>query len=393
MRKLFGYTISSFILLLSLLPTIDAQSEKPSNISLNGYVKYMNTSIFEEFDSFWTIDNLIHNRLNFKWYIDSSLTLTAEARNRVIYGDFARLIPGYAGMISNDNGFLHFLTGNIVESRSMILSTTIDRLNLEYQRGAFNVTIGRQRINWGQSFAWNPNDIFNAYSFFDFDYEERPGSDAVRIQYYPGYTSTIDAAVKLDKDNNITAAMLYRFNKWGYDIQLMGGAIDSSDFVIGGGWSGSLGKIGFTGEASYFHPQDNLTDTTGVLLATAGINYIFSNSLSVSAEGIYNGYFKRTGLEGFDDLFLLPMTVKTISFSRFSWFMQLSYPIHPLLSGSLAAMYFPSLDNGYFIMPSIEWSIAPDVGFSLLAQRFKGSFNGGETEKMNLIFMRFRYDF
>lgn len=370
-----------------------AQNKKPSNISLKGYAKYMNTAIFDEFDTFWTLDNLIHNRLNFKWYMGESLILTAEARNRVIYGDYVRLMPGYAEMTGRDNGFLHFLTGNIVESRSMILATSVDRLNFEYQRGSFSATLGRQRINWGQSFAWNPNDIFNAYSFFDFDYEERPGSDALRLQYYPGYTSAIDAAVKIDRDNNITAALLYRFNRWGYDIQVMGGVIDSSDLVAGGGWSGSLGKVGFTGEVSYFHPQENFSDTTGVLLASAGINYLFSNNLSLSAEVIYNGYFSRVGLGSFTDLYFMPMTVKNISFSKFSWFGQMSYPIHPLLTGSLAAMYFPSLGDGYFIMPSLDWSVAPNAGVSLLAQRFRGSFGGDEAEKLNLFFLRFRYDF
>jgi len=393
MKKSSGNIVLVIILLLSLYQPAAAQTEKPSNISLKGYVKYMNTVIFDEFDSFWTLDNLIHNRLNFKWYMGESLTLTAEARNRVIYGDYVRLMPGYAEMTGRDNGFLNFLTGNVVESRSMILTTSVDRLNFEYHRGSFSATLGRQRINWGQSFAWNPNDIFNAYSFFDFDYEERPGSDAIRVQYFPGYTSAIDAAVKIDKENNITAALLYRFNKWGYDVQVMGGVMDSSDFVIGGGWSGSLGKIGFTGEASYFHPQESFSDTTGVLLATAGINYLFSNSLSVSAEVIYNGYFSRAGVGSFTDLYFLPMTVKTISFSKFSWFGQVSYPLHPLLTGSLAAMYFPSLGDGYFIMPSLEWSIAPNTGVSLLAQRFMGAFSGGAPEKLNLFFLRFRYDF
>ncbi|MFO7576018.1 MAG: hypothetical protein R6W67_12760 [Bacteroidales bacterium] len=392
MRKTIGNIITALALFITIAQTVSAQTEKPSNISLNGYVKYMNTAIFDEFDTFWTLDNLIHNRLNFKWYMGSSLTLTAEARNRIIYGDYVRLMPGYAEMISRDNGFLHFLTGNIVESRSMILASSVDRLNFEYQRGSFSATIGRQRINWGQSFAWNPNDIFNAYSFFDFDYEERPGSDAIRIQYFPGYTSAVDAAIKMDKDNNITAALLYRFNKWGYDIQVMGGSIDSSDFVLGGGWSGSLSRFGFTGEVSYFHPQENFSDTTGVLLATAGINYIFSNSLSVSAEVIYNGYFSRAGIDSFTDLYFMPMTVKTISFSKFSWFAQVSYPIHPLLTGSLAAMYFPSLGDGYFLMPSLAFSVSDNMEASLLAQRFEGEF-GSNREKLNMFFLRFRYSF
>ncbi len=87
----------------------------------------------------------------------------------------------------------------------------------------FQVTLGRQRINWGQTFVWNPNDIFNAYSYFDFDYIERPGSDAVRLQYFPSSSSVAEFAVKVDDENDITAAGLYRFNKWGYDIQFLAG--------------------------------------------------------------------------------------------------------------------------------------------------------------------------
>ena len=52
--------------------------------------------------------------------------------------------------------------------------------------------IGRQRINWGVNLAWNPNDLFNAYSLIDFDYQERPGSDAIRFQYYMGDLSVLN---------------------------------------------------------------------------------------------------------------------------------------------------------------------------------------------------------
>lgn len=384
----------AFTAFACLLPgnTVSAQPVKESSLSLNGYVKYMNTAMFDEFDTFWTLDNLIHNRLNLKWHMGESVTFSAGMRNRIIYGDFVKMMPGYAEMLESDNGLLHFLSNNLIDSRSMVLTTTFDRLNFEYSHGKFDLTIGRQRINWGQSFVWNPNDIFNSYSFFDFDYEERPGSDGVRIRYYPGYTSSLEAAVKFDSDNNVTAAMLYRFNIQGYDIQFLGGITDTSDWVGGAGWSGSIGRTGFTGEVSYFHPRKNAADTTGVVLATAGINYLFSNSLSVSAEVIYNGYFSRAGIGSFTDLYFMPMSVKTISFSKFSWFAQVSYPIHPLLTGSLAGMYFPSLGDGYFIMPSLAFSVSDNMEASLLAQRFEGDF-GASREKLNMFFLRFRYSF
>ena len=387
MRKLIIITVL-FILALT------SKSQEPifKNMTLNGYVKYMNTAMFNEVDSVWLVDNMIHNRLNFRWYMNDNLTLAVEARNRFIYGDLNKMIPGYADMIEQDNGLLGFLTTNLVEEKSFLLNTSIDRAYIEYNKNSFTATLGRQRINWGQSFAWNPNDIFNVYSFFDFDYEERPGSDALRLQYYTGFTSVAEIAVKIDKDHNITAAGLYRFNKWGYDLQFMGGVSDTTDYVLGAGWSGNIKNAGFNGEISYFHSQENFSDTTGIVLFSAGINYMFDNSLYVQLEGIYNGYFDKLNINSFNDLYFMPMSVKTMSYSEFSWFGQMSYPIHPLVNATLAAMYFPSLGNGYFLMPSIAYSASDNFECSLYGQRFEGKF-GGQNDKMTLLFLRFRYSF
>lgn len=382
------------IIITLFLLAFNSKSQEAAfkNMELNGYIKYMNTVLFNDVDSIWLVDNLIHNRLNFKWYMNDHLTLSIEARNRLMYGDLNKTIPGYANMIERDDGFLNFLTTNIVEGKSFLLNTSIDRAYFEYNKNNFVATLGRQRINWGQSFAWNPNDIFNVYSFFDFDYEERSGSDALRIQYYPDYTSVAEAAIKIDKDNNITVAGLYRFNQWGYDMQLMGGVLDTTDYILGAGWSGNIKNAGFNGEISYFHPQVNFSDTAGIILLTAGVNYMFENSLYLQLEGIYNGYFDKLNISSFNDLYFMPLSVKTMSYSKFSWFGQVNYPIHPLLNATLSGMYFPSLGNGYFLMPSISYSASDNFECSLYGQRFEGKF-GGQYDKMTLIFLRFRYSF
>ena len=384
------------IIILPILLTLNSKAQEKesifSNMTLNGYVKYMNTAMFNDVDSIWLVDNLIHNRLNYRWYMNDQLTLAIEVRNRLIYGDLSEVIPGYASTLEEDNGYFKFFTKNIIESKSFVLNTSFDRAYLEYNMNKWVITLGRQRINWGQSFAWNPNDIFNSYSFFDFDYEERPGSDALRVQYYPSFTSVADIAVKIDKDNNITAAGLYRFNKWSYDIQIMGGIIDSSDYVIGTGWSGSIKDFAFNGEISYFHPQENFSDSTGIMLVSAGLSYMFDKSLNVSIEGIYNGYFDKLNINSFNDLYFMPLSVKTTSYSKFSWFGQLSYPIHPLITGNVAVMYFPSLGNGYFLMPSLRYSASDNFEIALYGQRFEGKF-GGQYDKMTMLFLRFRYSF
>lgn len=384
--------LSIYIILFCF--TINAHSQETvfSNMRLNGYVKYMNTAMFSDIDDVWMVDNLVHNRLNYRWYLNDNFTLAIESRNRMVYGDLVKYIPGYASSFKADNGYLNFLTNNITNSSSYVLNSTFDRAYVEFNKDKWLVTLGRQRINWGQSFAWNPNDIFNSYSFFDFDYEEHAGSDAVRIQYYPSYTSVADLAVKIDKDNNITAAGLYRFNKWSYDIQLLAGVIDTSDYVIGAGWSGNIKNLGFNGEISYFHPQKNFSDSIGVTIISVGINHVFSNSLNVSFEANYNGYFDKLNINSFADLYFMPLSVKTTSYSKFSWFGQLSYPIHPLLTGNISLMYFPSLGNAYFLMPSLAYSVSDNFECSFYAQRFEGKF-GREYDKMNMLFLRFRYSF
>jgi len=56
----------------------------------------------------------------------------------------------------------------------------------------------------------------------------------------------------VDSGNELTVAGLYRFNKWGYDIQFLSGFVNGDDIVIGTGWSGTIGNLSFRGEASWF---------------------------------------------------------------------------------------------------------------------------------------------
>src|SRR6056297_875253 len=254
-----------------------AQDSETSNVRLNGYVKYMNT-IMDQEGITWLTESMFHNRLDLRWYPSRWLHAGMSVRNRFIYGDLVESFPSYNDLISRDYGYLHKLTRNMVEDESYLVNTSVDRLWMHYTSGSFEARIGRQRINWGQTYVWNPNDLFNAYSFFDFDYEEKPGSDAIRLMYYPSYTSAAELAVKVNRDEQITAAGYYRTNKWGYDWQFLGGILNDDEYVAGMGWAGNIKGAGFNGELTYIHPDKNFGDTSGMLLATASLNYMFSNS-------------------------------------------------------------------------------------------------------------------
>ncbi len=390
-RVLFsGVIIPAFLLFISMVSSAQ-ESGGLKDLSVNGYVKYMNT-IMDREGITWLNESMFHNRLDFRWASSSRFRAGMSMRNRFIYGDLVESFPSYDRLISKDYGYLHKLTRNVIAEDSYIFNTSVDRLWMDYTKGSFEAKIGRQRINWGQSYVWNPNDIFNAYSFFDFDYEERPGSDALRLMYYPSYTSAAELAVKVNREEEVTAAGYYRMNQWGYDWQFLGGVLNSDEYVAGMGWSGSIKGAGFNGEMTYIHPSEHFSDTSGLMLASVSANYMFSNSLFLQFEGYYNGNFKHMDLNSFTSYYYRPLTVKTLSFSEFSWFGQASYPLHPLLDGTLAFMYFPDI-NGFFVNPSFKYSLTDNVQLSAFAQIFEGKFTQSEKERINFIFFRFKWSF
>ena len=358
-----------------MLNTAYSQEEKPRNWTLNGYVKYMQTISFTDIDKDWITDNLIHNRLNFNWYITNDLQFSAQMRNRIYYGETVNVFPQYSDIISQENGYLD-LSVMVFEGESAFMFSELDRLYFDYNFKSFQITVGRQRINWGQTMVWNPNDLFNSYSFFDFDYEEKPGSDAVRIQFYPSYSSKIELVANIDAYKKMTLAGLYRFNKWNYDIQFIGGYYKETDYVIGAGFSGSLFKGGFRGEMSYFHPVEQFADTSASFVMSLGYDYTFKNSLMLQFEALYNAYGKKSGDFNMQEFYFLHMSAQSLSLTKYSFMGQVSYPITPLLNATVSAMYSPN-DKSVYFGPSINYSLKENLELSVYSQYFTSYTDAG----------------
>ena len=95
MRKII--LILSFII-LACGPALS--QEKPKFLTLNGYVSTMQSVMFDSLSGPFINDNLIHNRLNFKGYVNENITFAAEFRNRLFTGDMVRSVPSYSEMIA-----------------------------------------------------------------------------------------------------------------------------------------------------------------------------------------------------------------------------------------------------------------------------------------------------
>ncbi len=376
------------VLIFGSIQSLNAQDQK--NYTIDGYLTAMpqmswttiNIDTISQFER--SNQQMLHNRLNFHWYSSGNITASVQLRNQLLWGDYVR-----DGIDNNtyENGFKtesYFLplTYMYTFADAGLLSLSADRFWLQYTHNNFEIKVGRQRINWGQTFVWNPNDIFNAYNFFDFDYAERPGADAVRAILYPNYTSTIEIAAKLDSAANPTVAGLFRFNAKGIDFQFIGGyysqpATVTSKYDKDADWTGGMAVTGdYAGislrtEATYMAPAKESANQDDLLLWSTGLDYSFSNDLFVSTEFLYSS---RTNLSIGSSLYELysgPLTVKNMAFAKYSGFLQGSYPITPLFNVTMSGMIYTDEDlSGYFIGPYLDYSLKDNLDLGLYFQFF-----------------------
>jgi hypothetical protein len=361
-----------------------------NRIVINGYVKDMATAMFSDMGDEWMTSNLVHNRINLKWLISDRWTSSLEVRNRWVNGKMVRDIPGYGSTLSYDNGYVS-LSKNIIDEKSSVLNSAIDRLWVEYAGERWVVRVGRQRINWSQTFVWNPNDVFNSYSYLDFDYEERAGSDAVRVQYLSGAVSGAELAVKVNRNKQVTAAAMYRTNSWNYDFQALTGIVDDNDWVTGIGWSGELWDGGFRGEASWFHPINTHADNADVFVASIGYDYTFKKGLFLQFEALYNGNKEAMNELSINQFTQSQLDVKHLFLSDVSVFGAVSYSFTPLISGSLSGIVNPPC-GVVIIIPSANVSLMENLELTLTGQLMRSLDNNG-IEPVNMMFGRLKFSF
>jgi len=366
--RLCGLSVLILLLLASAVNRSVAQPfpEKPR---INGYVKYLPSVRFDRDLENAYFDQLLHNRVNFNWQIAKPVKFHAGLRTRIFQGYNVQNVPFYRDFLEQDNGLVD-MSWVLFQENSFMMHTTPDRLYMDFEHNKWQVRVGRQRINWGINMVSNPNDLFNTYSFFDFDYEERPGTDAVRVQYFAGSLSRIEAAYSPGRTaKESVAAMLYSTNFKGYDLQAVAGYFRNR-LAVGGGWAGNIKSSGVKGEITFF---SDLEPTEGVqasnVVVAVSADHLFGNGMYVLAEYLYNQ--PRSGVDADVLLFTQPLSADNLSFSDHAIFATWRYPISPLLGVGFAAFYYPT-EGGVFLSPNIEWSIRQNLDFMFISQLFLG---------------------
>jgi hypothetical protein len=391
-RKFF---YSALLVLSSSLNCAFAQSDTTKHahkFTVKGYVKYLEEVSFAGSATQLETVDLLHNRLNFRYQPDSNFNFRLEVRNRIYYGELVQNYPNFAALETRNNETID-LSKNWVNQNAVLFNTTIDRASAEYLKGKWDITLGVQRINWGISTVWTPNDIFNTFNYFDFDYEERPGTDAVRIQYNTAPSSSFDLAIASPQTPEGgargTGALMYHFNKWNYDFQAFSG-VYHEDCTAGIGWAGNIKDAGFKGEVSYFTPYQHFSDSNAIA-ASVSFDYGFKDGIYILFSGLYNSSGKDT-IPNIAELTTESLSAKNIFPFKYTLFAEISYSFTPILKASLGGMYSPS-GNSVIALPTVTYSISDNWALDLIAQSFFSQQNGGYHPLGNGVYMRIKWGF
>ncbi|GAF02061.1 hypothetical protein JCM21142_1687 [Saccharicrinis fermentans DSM 9555 = JCM 21142] len=351
----------------------DVYGQAPFQVS--GYVTEMPSYTWQrKSDKLW--DNLIHNRIHLNYSNNEYSSIRIEVRNRFFLGETVRHTPLYKFYLNNDPGWVD-MSFNWGSSKSFVVNTVIDRLSYERSWGKWQLEAGRQRVSWSKSLVWNPNDVFNSYSYFDFDYEERPRMDGLHLTYDVDDEQRFEAVLKVDGSAKVTSALLYGFSKAGYDFQLLAGQMNQEDYLLGAGWSGSVADAGFYGELSFLSPINQKNDD--ILVLSVGSNYTFHQSLTVRGEYLYSSNL-NSSFEDFGSLIFYTSSIKKLSVTEHSYMLSVGCPVTPSLDVSLAyvGFSFPVLKS-FYVSPAIEYSLNEQLSLSGIFQLYSHEWEGSDV--------------
>lgn len=359
-------------------------SSKTNRVEVSGYIKDLQWMRMEHQPALSTYTQLLHQRLNTLWRIGQGWSARAEFRTRYFYGSDVERQPSFAEALEREQEGEKLFLQPVVRDES-VLHINTERLYLEYSNEVMNLRAGRQRINWGMNSSWNPNDIFNTYNLLDFDYEERPGRDAVRWQYIIDEQTGVECALASGKSRPTGAMKLHTHLKT-YDLQLLAGIYDGRA-SIGFGWAGNISEVGFKGEAQWYN---------GTMLRDQSLNistefdYMTSSGWYLLLSGLYNRNGKNSPLPAtaFASIGLQPENPMP---GRWNVLGSVSKDIHPFIGFTVSLIYAPGVALTA-LSSSLRFSYIDNLDFDLIVQAF--SWQEADHQRFSeTLFFRARYSF
>jgi hypothetical protein len=384
--KRIGFIQVTLIYILSVISyDINAQQTfNPSKkITFNGYIKSLQNWQFPDDGNIYS-NQLLHNRLNVKWNIHSSLVIAGEWRTRMISGDAMKLQPEFKSMLQNPNDRWDLSVSWVNKPDLIILSNT-ERLWMSYASNKWYIRAGRQRINWSTVTTWNPNDIFNTYNFLDFDYEERPGCDAIQTRYLINSTSNLEMAWGFaGTKGEILGGIKYLLQIRQWDLQAIIG-LYNDHLTLGTSWAGHIKEAGFKGEFQMLRKE-----TIQIYNIASEIDYMFKKGWYGKLGFLYNSAGKKEAIQNRNELMFRMTPLQQMPAA---WNMEITIQKEwtPIIKSGATIIYSP-VSNMLLIIPTGTLSLSDEWEANLVWQHFfleEKAWNG----VLHNSFIRFRYSF
>jgi len=165
------------------------------------------------------------------------------------------------------------------------LVQNLDRLNVQWQTSAGDLTVGRQAMTFGSARVINPTDVFLPFNVQAFNTEYRVGIDGIRFQRPLGDLGELDLGIVLGDDaRGSTSAAFARARTRLLDQDVTFTAMRfSGENLLGFGIESSLWTMGVWLEAAYVYSEDEY------LRLSTGLDYAFSEKWFGLVEYHYNG--------------------------------------------------------------------------------------------------------
>jgi len=271
-------------------------------------------------------------------------------------------------LINNDQArsYWNLSVGNTY-ANGFYLRDSLYRLYLQYEARNLRMVAGKQRIAWGVMRFWRPTDFFNPTSPLQVEAGEKTGFDALKVSVPLSNYSDLELVYGPSLvSGQETAVGKFHWVTGEYDCAALAGRVRGSD-VWGFTFDGYVGDGGFRGEVVRIQPPG----ANPFCQWTAGADYTFPNSLTLTAEYLYNG--------AADGTFINPLSFKPgFLQTRRSHFVSLgaNFQITPLVNAGI----FASRDtdgNTMVYNPRISWNVEQNTSLNFGYTGFAGDMGGG----------------
>lgn len=333
--------------------------------SLSGYYKNLLQNSVTSFPAqkAYTLDlNRLH--LELKGQLNPALALELQYDNELLLGSYLRTSQFE---LQKDVRPAQYWRAESVyaESPDVYGRHRLYRAFATLALGDTDLRIGRQRIAWGSGRFWSPLDILNPTSPIQLEREERPGVDAVLVEYILGEVSRLSAVYAPQRASaDGSAAVYWHGNRTGVDFSVVAGKF-RGDRLIGADIATQVGSAGIRGELTYTLPAG----AKNYRRALIGADYAFANTLTVSAELYYNGA-GASDPRVYDFAALMTGRIQNVGQRYLGVFA--SYEITPLLKSN-NYLVVNLHDGSRYLAPSLTYSVRTNIDWTIGLQSFSGN--------------------